>query len=170
MPEKVVSTPYPLIDADPHFARVVRYMRPSDYAWWGALTAAFPGLLYGWQWTDPLPIKHGMKTTLRVGGVMGFLGGFLFAYQRSSFRFLGWSENKREEEKDFAELSQRAREGKPLWGESPQPMWVQAAAHRNSQFSQLKFGAFPMFNFVNHPYHGVDPAKYGVKPVEATEA
>lgn len=49
MPEKVVSTPYPLIDADPHFARVVRYMRPSDYAWWGALTAAFPGLLYGWR-------------------------------------------------------------------------------------------------------------------------
>lgn len=95
---------------------------------------------------------------------MGFLGGFLFAYQRSScaldsslssmsspadhqskldfyiVRFLGWTENKREEEKDFAELSQRAREGKPLWGESPQPMWVQAAAHRNSQFSQLKFG------------------------------
>lgn len=49
MPEKVVETPYPLIDADPHFARVVRYMRPSDYAWWGALTAAFPGLLAGWR-------------------------------------------------------------------------------------------------------------------------
>ena len=37
------------------------------------------------------------------------------------------------------ELSQRAREGKPLYGESHQPEWVQAAAFRNSQFSQLKF-------------------------------
>lgn len=104
---------------------------------------------------------------------MGFLGGFLFAYQRSScalalslfsllsladhdsnsgfhaVRFLGWSENKREEEKDFAELSQRAREGKPLWGESPQPMWVQAAAHRNSQFSQLKFGESTLHSRIN---------------------
>lgn len=39
------------------------------------------------EWTDPLPIKHGMKTTLRVGGLMGFVGGFLFAYQRSSCAF-----------------------------------------------------------------------------------
>ena len=55
-------------------------------------------------------------------------------------RFWGWSENKREEEMDFAELSQRAREGKPLYGESDQPEWVQGVAHRNSVFSQLKFG------------------------------
>ena len=39
---------------------------------------------------------------------------------------------------DFAELSQRAREGKPLYGESDQPLWVQGAAHNNSAFSQLK--------------------------------
>lgn len=49
MPEKVVETPYSLIDSDPHFSRVMRYMRPSDYVWWGALTAAFPGLLVGWR-------------------------------------------------------------------------------------------------------------------------
>jgi hypothetical protein len=54
-------------------------------------------------------------------------------------RFWGWTENKREEVKDLEELSQRAREGKPLYGESPQPEWVQAAAARNSQWSQLKF-------------------------------
>ena len=34
MPEKVIETPYPLIDADPHASRVIRYMRPSDYAVW----------------------------------------------------------------------------------------------------------------------------------------
>ncbi|KAG6910207.1 hypothetical protein DXG01_012342 [Tephrocybe rancida] len=86
-------------------------------------------------------------------------------------RFWGWSENKREEEKDLAELTQRASEGKSLYGDSPQPQWVQEAAARNSQFSQLKFyldskAAFPMVNLVNHSNHGTDPAKYGVKPTE----
>lgn len=59
-----------------------------------------------------------------------------------SVRFWGWSENKHEEERDFAELSQLAREGKPLYGESHQPQWVQHAAYSNSAFSQLKFSAY----------------------------
>jgi hypothetical protein len=63
----------------------------------------------------------------------------MFGFQ---VRFWGWSENKYEEEKDFAELSQRAREGKPLYGESPQPLWVQNAAYSNSAFSQLKFSGY----------------------------
>jgi hypothetical protein len=48
MPDKVVESPYPLIDADPHFSRVIRYMRPSDYAVWAGATAAFPSALYFW--------------------------------------------------------------------------------------------------------------------------
>ena len=36
-------------------------------------------------------------------------------------RFWGWSENRREYDRDLDELSQRAREGKPLYGESYQP-------------------------------------------------
>lgn len=48
MPDKVVQSPYPLIDADPHFSRVVRYMRPSDYTVWAGATAAFPSALYFW--------------------------------------------------------------------------------------------------------------------------
>lgn len=48
MPEKVIETPYPLIDIDPHASRVMRYMRPSDYAVWAAATAAFPSALYLW--------------------------------------------------------------------------------------------------------------------------
>jgi hypothetical protein len=110
-------------------------------------------------------------------------------------RFWGWTENSREFEKDFKELTQRTREGKSLYGESGDPEFVQVAAHRNSQWSQLKFckpgsastaielltrllqqwchGMFHVpdanaiihhehrFNLVNHPYHGVDPAKYG---------
>lgn len=40
---KEIKTPYPLIDQDPHFTRVVRYFRPSDYAVMAGATAAFPG-------------------------------------------------------------------------------------------------------------------------------
>lgn len=58
MPNKVVETPYPLIDADPHFSRVVRYMRPSDYVVWAGATAAFPSALYLWGESTLLQITH----------------------------------------------------------------------------------------------------------------
>jgi hypothetical protein len=48
MPIKHTNTPYPLIDADPHAGRVIRYMRPSDYAVWAGSVAAAPALLLGW--------------------------------------------------------------------------------------------------------------------------
>ena len=103
------------------------------------------------------PVKINLRTTLRLGGFMGFLGGFMLAYQRSSgtspcasdvarltfastARFWGWSENKREEELDRLEMEERTRKGLPLYGETDQPLWVQGAAFRNSVFSQLKFG------------------------------
>jgi hypothetical protein len=60
-------------------------------------------------------------------------------------RFWGWDENEREQRKDHDELSARARAGIPLYGQSEQPEWVQAAAYRNSAFSQLKFGVFSFF-------------------------
>ncbi|KAH7890696.1 NADH-ubiquinone oxidoreductase complex I, 21 kDa subunit-domain-containing protein [Phlebopus sp. FC_14] len=169
MSGKVTKTPYPLIDADPHFSRVVRYFRPSDYATWAAGTAAFPAALYLWNIADPLPANVRLRTGLRLGGLLGFFGGFLLAYQQSSFRFWGWTENKREEDMDLAELRQRVAEGKPLYPESTQAEWIQEAAYRNSAWSQLKFQAFPMFNFVNHQHHGTDPAKYGVKEKELSE-
>ncbi|KAF9036531.1 NUXM, NADH-ubiquinone oxidoreductase subunit [Rhodocollybia butyracea] len=161
MPEKVLDTPYPVIDIDPHFSRVVRYFRPTDYAAWAAGTIAVPGALLAWDASTVMARR--MATGLKVAAFLGFCGGFLIAYQNSSMRFYGWTENKREEEMDLAELSQLAKEGKPIYGESHQSPWVQGAAHRNSVFSQLKFSAFPMFNFVNHPHHGVDTSKYDVK-------
>ena len=101
MPNKVVDHPYPLIDADPHAGRVIRYMRPSDLAVWAGATAAFPGALYLWGASLPLfstygaseltipidkwdPSKLRIRTQLRFGGLLGFVGGFLMAYQRSS--------------------------------------------------------------------------------------
>jgi hypothetical protein len=47
MPVKDVETPYPVIDKDPHFFRVVRYFRPTDYAAWAVGTAAAPAILLG---------------------------------------------------------------------------------------------------------------------------
>jgi len=160
-PQKVVETPYQLIDADPHASRVIRYMRSSDLAVWAAGTTAPPAALYLWEIAEPSRAK--LKAPLRVAGVVGFIGGFLLAYQRSSFRFWGWSENQRESDLDLKELRQRAQEGLPVYGTSDQPEWVQAAAYRNSAWSQLKFQAFPMFNLVNHPHHGTDVAKYEEK-------
>ncbi|KAJ7918804.1 NADH-ubiquinone oxidoreductase complex I, 21 kDa subunit-domain-containing protein [Mycena leptocephala] len=152
---------YPLIDCDPHASRVIRYMRPSDYATWAAYTAGTPAAFWAWERIDRSGMR--LRPQLYIGAWFGFSAGFLIAYMRSSKRFWGWTENAREEARDLEELTQRAREGKPLYGESSQPMWVQAAAHRNSQYSQLKFSLFPMLNLVNHPFHGTDPAKYGVK-------
>ncbi|KAF9031351.1 hypothetical protein BDZ89DRAFT_1063973 [Hymenopellis radicata] len=164
MPEKVLETPYPVIDTDPHFSRVMRYMRTEDYTAWAVVTGGFPAAWRLWEALDPssriTPTQF--RAGMRVGGLIGFCGGFLLAYQNSSMRFWGWRENKREEEMDLKELTQRAKEGKPLYGESSHQPWVQNAAHQNSAFAQLKFAAIPMLNFVNHPYHGTDPAKYGV--------
>ncbi|KAJ3517748.1 hypothetical protein NLJ89_g300 [Agrocybe chaxingu] len=164
MPTKVVETEYPLIDSDPHASRVMRYMRPSDYAAWGAATAGFPAALYFWEMADPSRLK--IRTPLKLATFLGFSAGFLLAYQRSSYRFWGWTENKREQERDLAELSQRAAEGKPIYGHSNQPEWVQQAANRNSQWSQLKFSLFPMVNLVQHQHHGVDTSKYTAKKEE----
>ena len=43
---KELETPYPLIDADPHFSRVVRNFRQSDYLAMAGATAAFPSAIY----------------------------------------------------------------------------------------------------------------------------
>lgn len=44
---KLPLTDYPVIDMDPHFGRVVRYMRPSDYATWAGAAAAGPAVFWG---------------------------------------------------------------------------------------------------------------------------
>lgn len=58
-------------------------------------------------------------------------------------RFLGWTENAAEAKRDLKELSALAKAGKPLYGETDLPEYVQGVSHRNSQWSQLKFGVLP---------------------------
>ncbi|GAA5921235.1 hypothetical protein JCM6882_005820, partial [Rhodosporidiobolus microsporus] len=75
-------------------------------------------------------------------------------------RLWGWRENALEQSRDKEELSALAAQGKPLYGETDLPEYIQGVAHRNSMWSQLKFGVLPWFNLVNHPYHGTDASKY----------
>lgn len=53
-------TDYPLIDADPHFGRVVRYFRPSDYGVIAASTAAVPAAFV--IWSERLLIIQGLSS------------------------------------------------------------------------------------------------------------
>ncbi|KAF7289519.1 hypothetical protein HMN09_01346100 [Mycena chlorophos] len=158
--------PYPLIDTDPTAGRVLAYMRPTDYAQWAGYTAGTPALLYAWEKIDRTGGR--MRPYMYTGAVLGCVAGFFVAYSRSTKRFWGWTENEREVKRDYEELSERARQGLPLWGESSQPEWVQAVAHRNSQYSALNLALFPMLNLVNHPYHGKDPKSYGTAEIDAS--
>ncbi|WVW85285.1 hypothetical protein I302_107323 [Kwoniella bestiolae CBS 10118] len=162
MPVKETQAKYPVIDSDPHFSRVIRYMRPSDYAVWAGATAAGPGLFWLYEKADPTQAaKASLRSALRLTGFLGFAAGFMLAYQNSSLRFWGWRENSAEVTKDQAELSERAKNGQPLYGETELTPYLQGVAARNSTFSQLKLHAFPWFNVANHNVHGVDTSKYG---------
>ncbi|KAK9461163.1 NADH-ubiquinone oxidoreductase complex I, 21 kDa subunit-domain-containing protein [Lipomyces oligophaga] len=167
---------FPLIDVDPHFFRVVRYFRPSDYGCWAGFTALAPAIVGLVDYSRFAIAAQNNKDTLaafirsaRQGATVlgpvpsilfGLTGGFLFAYERSAARFLGLSENSREYKKDLRELRIRARLGKPLYGESQLPSDLQTVSAAYTRYSSLMLGLFPIFNFVNHPYHGVDTAKY----------
>jgi hypothetical protein len=89
MPVKQLETPYPVIDVDPHFSRVVRYMRPNDYLLWGGVTASGPLIMALWDKMDPSKATHGIRHASRFAGCMGFAAGFFLAYQNSSCE-LGW--------------------------------------------------------------------------------
>ncbi|BEJ15738.1 hypothetical protein CspHIS471_0503430 [Cutaneotrichosporon sp. HIS471] len=160
MPVKQLDAPYPVIDVDPHFRRVVGYMRPNDFLLWGGVTASGPILISLWERMDPTKSAHGIRHAARFAGCMGFAAGFMLAYQNSSFRFLGLKENKREQEMDFEELSALAKAGKPLYGETDLSPYLQGVAARNSTYSQFKLQTIPWFNLVNHNDHGVDTSKY----------
>ncbi|KAG0256363.1 hypothetical protein BG011_004593 [Mortierella polycephala] len=151
--ERFIRTEHPVIDADPHFTRVVRYMRTSDYAAWGGLTLGGPAILLAFERVRPGAGPKGINVALTVGAAIGFMGGFLYSYQKSSLRFLGWEENAREQAMNRSEMDARAAAGLPAYGEPTMDEANQASAARNSKYSILKFSAVPWFNTTNHKYH-----------------
>ena len=75
-------------------------------------------------------------------------------------RFYGASENRREIEMDMREMVDKVKKVEPLYGESKLTEYMQGVAHRNSRYAATFVHVLPWPNLVNHPYHGVDTAKY----------
>lgn len=100
------------------------------------------------------------KRAVRVATIVGFASGFFYAYNRSSMRFQGVLENKREVEKDRYEMKALLSKGAKPYGETDLPPWIQRIAARNSTYSSTFNHIFPWFNLVHHDYHGVDLKKY----------
>ncbi|KAK7750064.1 hypothetical protein SLS62_008057 [Diatrype stigma] len=144
-----------------HFKRVVGYARPSDYAHGIIAAAAGPGLLWTMEKFAPSYVgKGGFAQAMRLCGVIGACGGFLYFYERSSLRFYGMSENEREIKMDMDEMVAKVKAGEPLYGVSRLSPHLQGVAARQSRYSALGTAILPWFNFVNHNQHGVDTAKY----------
>ncbi|KAI1343460.1 NADH-ubiquinone oxidoreductase 21 kDa subunit [Xylariaceae sp. FL0016] len=171
IPSKVAKTDFPLIDNDPHFKRVIGYARPSDYAHGVVAAAAGPGLLYSMERIAPSQVgRGGFARAMRLCGVIGMCGGFLYFYQRSILRFYGMSENAREIDMDMKEMVAKVKAGEPLYGESTLSPHLQGVAARQSRYSALFMSTLPWFNFVNHSQHGVDTAKYYRRAEQELEA
>jgi len=75
-------------------------------------------------------------------------------------RFYGARENRREIEMDMREMVDKVKKGEPLYGKSDLSEYLQGVAHRNSRYAGVFSQVIPWPNLVNHPYHGVDTAKY----------
>ncbi|OLY78869.1 NADH-ubiquinone oxidoreductase 20.9 kDa subunit [Smittium mucronatum] len=147
--------PYPVIDTDPRFTRVIRYFRGVDYLGGVAVAAFGPGLMYWFEKYQPsgnsgAPLRAAMK----AAGVVGLLAGFLHMYTQSSMRFLGYKENAREIKMFREEYARLKKEGKTMEGYSMLSPDLQAVAARYSTNSILNVGLLPWFNIVSHPYHG----------------
>ncbi|KAF2995427.1 hypothetical protein G7054_g10995 [Neopestalotiopsis clavispora] len=171
IPSKVLKTEYPLIDNDPHFNRVIAYARPSDYAYGAGAAVAGPGLLYAMERFAPSHVgRGGFARAMRLGGAIGAIGGFLYFYTRSTYRFYGMTENSREVEMDMQEMVAKVKAGETLYGESKLTPHMQGVAARQGRYSALFMYGMPWFNFVNHNQHGVDTAKYYIEAERQLEA
>ncbi|GMM33243.1 hypothetical protein DASC09_005680 [Saccharomycopsis crataegensis] len=166
------STSFTKIDTDPEFSKVVRYFRSSDYGVIAASTFFFPALLTAFEKAEPVngkSFKRPPASILRLGGLLGLVGGFFIAYNRSTQRFWGWSENSRELAKYKAEIKSQLIKGEPAHGKSSLSPWLQDIANRNSQNSQVMLSVIPWFNFVKHPYHGNEKLIEEIKAEIASE-
>ncbi|KAK8005513.1 NADH-ubiquinone oxidoreductase 21 kDa subunit [Apiospora arundinis] len=162
VPSKVLKTDYPLIDNDPHFKRVVGYARPSDYVHGLTAAAAGPGMLYAMEKFAPSQVgRGGFAQAMRLTGVIGAIGGFLYYYQRStSTALLRHVRECPRGRHGHARDGRQGQEGRGPVRRVPTHPHMQGVAARQSRYSALFMYGIPWFNFVNHSQHGVDTAKY----------
>lgn len=120
-----------------------------------------PALHIFWERISPSEAgRKSLASIMRLNVAVGLGAGFLYFYQRSTLRFYGFSENRREVEMDMREMTDRVKKGLPLYGESTLTEYMQGAASRQSRYSGVFLHVMPWFNLVNHGNHGVDTAKY----------
>ncbi|MCJ1355297.1 MAG: hypothetical protein MMC33_005288 [Icmadophila ericetorum] len=161
VPARTPNSQYPLIDSDPHIKRVLRYARPRDYAEATAFGAFGPATMLLWERISPSYVgRGGFAPIMRLSVWLGISGGFLLLCSRSSSRFYGFNENKREVDMDMREMVDKVKKGEPLYGTSSMSPYMQGVASRNSRYTGIWLHVIPWFNFVNHNQHGVDTAKY----------
>ena len=126
-------------------------------------------MLVFWERVSPSHVgKGGFAGPLRLSGVLGLGGGFLYMYQKVLCmrdlrgkkgelwlmahidRFYGANENKREVEMDMREMVDKVKKGEPIYGKSSLSPYMQGVASRNSRYSGVFLAIVPWFNFVNH--------------------
>ncbi|KAI8904440.1 NADH-ubiquinone oxidoreductase complex I, 21 kDa subunit-domain-containing protein [Gorgonomyces haynaldii] len=93
------QVPYPLIKDQPHIKQVVSYFRGSDYLALTAIGLGGPAVLLAWERFAPTVHPKRIPGLMAIQIPFFVTCGFLYASQRSLFRFWGWSENAREVEK-----------------------------------------------------------------------
>ena len=114
-----------------------------------------------WERISPSEVsKGGFASAMRLSGALALTAGFLLMYSRSQNRFYGFTENRREIERDMREMTDKVKRGEPLYGVSSMTEYMQGVASRQSRYSGVFLHVMPWFNFVNHSQHGVDTAKY----------
>lgn len=161
IPPKRFATDYPVIDTDPHWRRALGYARGEDWAIGAGVAGIGPlFMLTTERYAPSFAGKGAFAPILRLSVAMGAIAGVGTVYQRSCLRFYGYTENKREEERDMREMVAKVKKGEPLYGHSTLSPYMQGVAARNSRYSSLLFQAIPWINMVNHNQHGVDTAKY----------
>ncbi|KAL9455577.1 hypothetical protein AB3S75_004905 [Citrus x aurantiifolia] len=82
---------YPVIDRNPPFTAVVGNFNTLDYLRFSSITgvSVVVGYLSG--------IKPGLKgPSMVTGGLIGLMGGFMYAYQNSAGRLMGFFPNEGE--------------------------------------------------------------------------
>ncbi|KAJ1766605.1 hypothetical protein IW140_002996 [Coemansia sp. RSA 1813] len=155
MQHKLHQASRPIIDTDPIFSRVVRYFRWSDYAKGVGWVAYGPAFMYFFEKFQPSGTgKKPLIRSMKVATGIGFVQAFLMMYAKSCARFFGYAENAREIRMYREEYRKLKAEGKSMHGTSRLPLSLQRTAAEYSTGAFLNFDVIPIFNFVNHPYHG----------------
>ncbi|GJN03587.1 hypothetical protein PR202_ga21050 [Eleusine coracana subsp. coracana] len=96
-----VKPEYPVVDRNPAFTKVVGNFSALDYVRLTTISAVSVTVGYLSGSSDRGPCVVGIKPGIRgpsmvTGGLIGVMGGFMYAYQNSAGRLMGFFPNDAE--------------------------------------------------------------------------